>query len=517
MTIAMAGKLLLIGLLGSLTIANPVTAPDWFLAKRAALSDCLAAAKIETSLPSTASWAKDTQPWNSRIAPVPAAVVFPTDEKQVSAAIKCAASAKTKVTTLGGNRSFASMGFGRNDGTMVINLVHMKVLTFNEGDQTFTYGGPVTISEAAKFVWNNHKRALMHGRCPDVGMTGIAFGGGFGTLSRLHGTVLDDIVAVRAVLANGEIVDASAKENPDLFWAVRGAASSVASVLTVTIQTFEPPSTRVVSYTIGFPKELGDISLEQNAASLVGLQDWAQGKDNVDNLSIRYKISTNGSLSGFFYGSTEEFNKVAQTLLAHLPKMAVLSQQELDFWISENYTTPGLAEGTNTERRYFYITSVTVPSSHPLTLETAKTLLQSTAFAPKPAEGVASGLIDIWGGALAKTIKPDTSAWRHDNNLLLVRWDLRGKLSTDTFSDATMKTLRENFYKFVDAYEKDGGVLGGFPNYRDAEWSVAQMAKYLFGSNWSRLLKVKQKLDPEGVFDSDPQSVSVKAIPGSYR
>ncbi|KAF2766029.1 berberine-like protein [Teratosphaeria nubilosa] len=508
MTLAMAGKLLLVGLLSSLTIADPHT-PKWFLAKRAALCDCLAAAKIETSQPSTATWAHDTQAWNVRIAPVPAAVVFPTDEKQVSAAIKCAASAKTKVTTLGGNRSFASMGFGRNDGTMVINLVHMKVMTYDEGTQTFTYGGPVTISDAAKFLWYNHKRAVMHGRCPDVGMTGIAFGGGFGTLSRLHGTVLDDIVAIRAVLANGEIVDASAKENVDLFWAARGAASSVASVLTVTIQTFEPPSDKVISYTIGFPKVLGNISVEQDAVALVGIQAWAQSKDNVDNLSIRYKIAMNASLSGFYYGSTEEFDKVAKTLLEHLPQMTVLNQVEVDFWTSENYSTPGLAEGSNTDRRYFYITSVTVPESHPLTLDTAKALLQSTAFAEKPTEGVASGLIDLWGGPVARSVKPDTSAWRHDDNLLLVRWDLRGKQSTDTFSNTTMQNLRKNFYKFVDAYEKDGGVLGGFPNYRDAEWSVAQMAKYLYGSNWSRLLKVKQTLDPKGVFNSDPQAVPV--------
>lgn len=119
----------------------------------------------------------------------------------------------------------------------------------------------------------------MHGRCPDVGMSGVGLGGGFGTLSRTHGTVLDTIVAVRIALANGTIVDASTLMNEDVFWAVRGAASSVGSVLTTTIETFWTPSERVVSYTMGFPAGT-NITIDDNAAALVGMQDWAQSNDN---------------------------------------------------------------------------------------------------------------------------------------------------------------------------------------------------------------------------------------------
>lgn len=401
------------------------------------------------------------------------------------------------------------MAFGRNDGALVLNLINMKTLSYDEIAETLTYGGPVTISEAARFLWHNHSRALMHGRCPDVGMSGVGFGGGFGTLSRLHGTVLDEINSVRVALANGTIVNASRTENTDVLWAVRGAAASVGSVLTTTIETVSPPSENVVSYTIGFNSSVDEISIEDNIAALLGVQTWARSAENVDNLSLRFGVNKNSSMAGFYYGTNTEFGSVAASLLQHLPKMSILKQDNVDFWASENLTTPGIAEGSITPRRYSYTTSMTVPNLHPLSNGTARSLFESTAYAPEPAEGRASGFVDLWGGEFAKDVAADESAWKHDNNLFLVRWDLRGEAVDQPFTRETMLGLRRRFYDFVNAYEADGGVAGGFPNYRDAEWSVNDTAKYLHGSNWGRLLAVKKRLDPEGLFNADPQDVPI--------
>ncbi|KAE8900044.1 hypothetical protein PF005_g9240 [Phytophthora fragariae] len=62
------------------------------------LGTCLTKAGIENSVPTTSTWTMDTQPWNARVNPVPSAVVFPKTEKEVSAALKCAADAGVKVT-----------------------------------------------------------------------------------------------------------------------------------------------------------------------------------------------------------------------------------------------------------------------------------------------------------------------------------------------------------------------------------------------------------------------------------
>ncbi|ETP09032.1 hypothetical protein F441_15043, partial [Phytophthora nicotianae CJ01A1] len=156
-------------------------------ASQADIGSCLDKAGVETSLPTTSTWAVDTEAWNSRVSPVPSVVAFPKTEEEVSATLKCAAKAGVKVTTLGGNRSFSSMGFGRDDGALVVNLKYLKHLEYDETTGLLSYGGPVMISEAANYMWKNFSRTLPHGRCPDVGMTGVA-ASGFGTLSRSSGT-----------------------------------------------------------------------------------------------------------------------------------------------------------------------------------------------------------------------------------------------------------------------------------------------------------------------------------------
>lgn len=469
------------------------------------LGECLSSAGVETSLPATTNWTIDTQAWNSRLSPVPSAVVFPKTEEEVSAALACARQTNTKVTTLGGNRSFSSMGFGRDDGALIVNLKNMKVMKYNEISQVFTYGGPVMISDAAGYLWKNFQRTLPHGRCPDVGMTGVA-ASGFGTLSRASGTVLDNIVGVRIALANGTIVDADADVNSDIYWAVRGAASSLGVVLEYKLQTLEAPSSVVTNYTIAFDKNYKPTQ-QENVDALLGTQEWAQSTDNNDLVSIRFSLKTSAKLEGFFYGSAEEFADVSQALLKYLPSNMTVTSGESEFWASEDISTPGIAAQTITARRYFYITAVTIPGSAPLDNATAWQLFSSTAYAAKLPDTTPSGFVDIWGGSYAQNVAADASAWKHNDNLLLIRWDMRSSAYNVSFADSSLETMRGNFYEFVDSYTAAGGSPGGFTTYRDDKWSVDETAEYLYGDNWARLQEIKTLYDPEEVFNTDPQAV----------
>jgi FAD/FMN-containing dehydrogenase len=56
----------------------------------------------------------------------------------------------------------------------------------------------------------------------NTGIGGLILGGGQGYLTGLHGLCIDNLEEVTMVVASGNIVKASEKENPDLFWAIRG-------------------------------------------------------------------------------------------------------------------------------------------------------------------------------------------------------------------------------------------------------------------------------------------------------
>ena len=62
-----------------------------------------------------------------------------------------------------------------------------------------------------------------------TGIAGLTLHGGVGHLRRKHGLSIDNLLSVDIVTADGQLRTASATENEDLFWAVRGAAATSAS------------------------------------------------------------------------------------------------------------------------------------------------------------------------------------------------------------------------------------------------------------------------------------------------
>ena len=68
--------------------------------------------------------------------------------------------------------------------------------------------------------------ATVLGQCPSVGVGGFLLGGGVGPLMSKYGLGCDNILAAELVLANGSLVRASAHQNPDLYWAIRGGGGN---------------------------------------------------------------------------------------------------------------------------------------------------------------------------------------------------------------------------------------------------------------------------------------------------
>jgi hypothetical protein len=114
-------------------------------------------------------------------------------------------------------------GRSTNRGGIVIDVGAMHSIEVLDRDRRLVRIGPGATWKQISMALLPYGWAIGSGDYGGVGVGGLATAGGIGFLSREHGLTIDQLRAVELVLADGSKVRASAEENPDLFWAVRGA------------------------------------------------------------------------------------------------------------------------------------------------------------------------------------------------------------------------------------------------------------------------------------------------------
>jgi len=116
-------------------------------------------------------------------------------------------------------------GRSTNDGGIVLDVAALNTLEVLEPTSRLVRVGPgARWVDVAKFL-APHGWALSSGDYGGVGVGGLATAGGVGWFAREHGLTIDHLRAVELVTATGDLVRASADENTELFWGMRGAGS----------------------------------------------------------------------------------------------------------------------------------------------------------------------------------------------------------------------------------------------------------------------------------------------------
>ncbi|MDP9869314.1 MULTISPECIES: FAD-binding oxidoreductase [Streptosporangium] len=191
----------------------------------------------------------------------PACVLRPRSVGDVRAAVRFAADAGLSPAVRGGGHSFA--GFGTTDDGVVIDLSELaNVEVIDKERHLVRIGGGATWGQVATAL-APHGLAISSGDTKSVGVGGLTLTGGIGWKVRKYGLALDNVVTVEVVTAGGEVVQAGAEENPELFWAIRGGGGNFGIV--TAFEFAAHPTTDVFYGRIAFPAS--------EAAAV--LQGWA--------------------------------------------------------------------------------------------------------------------------------------------------------------------------------------------------------------------------------------------------
>jgi FAD/FMN-containing dehydrogenase len=174
--------------------------------------------------------------WNGRYDRHPALLVRPAHAADVAAVLRFARTYRLPVAVRGGGHSMT--GLSANDAGLTLDLGLLKTVTVDPETHIVRAGGGVTAGELG-FAVQEYGLAVPTGSHSTVGIGGLTTGGGFGYLMRKYGLTMDSLLEVEIVTADGQVRTASATENPDLFWAVRGGGGNFGVVTTFTYQAHE--------------------------------------------------------------------------------------------------------------------------------------------------------------------------------------------------------------------------------------------------------------------------------------
>jgi len=220
-------------------------------------------------------------------------------------------------------------GFAVCDDGLVIDLSRMKDIAVDPPARTARVEGGCNWGEVNDAL-QPHGLAATGGFVSITGVSGLTLGGGLGWLVRKHGLALDNLLSAEVVLADGRLVTASAQENDDLFWAIRGGGGNFGVVTSFKFQA-HPVGT-----------VLAGIVLHPATAAAEAIRRWrdleATAPDESNQGALLFHFPDDPSappplrgaavvgLGGVYAGPLEEGEKVLRPLREYGPPLADMFQ-----------------------------------------------------------------------------------------------------------------------------------------------------------------------------------------------
>ena len=310
------------------------------------------------------------------------------------------------------------------------------------------------------------------GTVSHTGVGGLTTGGGFGRLARRFGLALDNVQSVDVVTANGQLVHASAQENPDLYWGVRGGGGNFGVVTNFEFKV-HPMSRKVIAGNIMYP-----MSEMKNVLNFYA--DYAASCPDelyLDFVAASQPGSSDGvvMIHACYSGPTDQ----ADAVLAPLGKAGKSFQNTIT---SVDYTAVQKAFDNNEPRVMGQYMKGGFVESIPAELITEMV----NGF--KPQFGVFL-LFQHSGGAINR-VPVDATAFPHRyamaNLICAVSWPVAQS------KDPYLAYLR-NYWSNMEKY-----TYGWYTNEVGDEKPATVNKNYQ--GNYERLLKVKNQYDPGNLF-----------------
>lgn len=439
--------------------------------KMAAVQELSGALSGPLLLPGNAAYEQARLVRNAGIDKHPALIVQPSGEADVGNAIQFARENQLVIAVKCGGHSTA--GKSTCEGGMMIDLSRMRYVRVNPEEKVaYVSGG--SLLGAMDHEAMAHGLVTVAGTVSHTGVGGLATGGGFGRLARRYGLSLDNLRALDVVSADGRLRHASAQENQDLFWGVRGAGGNF-GVVTSFEFNLHPMSRQVIAGNLVYPIDrLRDV-LEFYAEFSINAPDELQS-----DLIFGYPP---GGRPGFVllalcYSGDPAGADKAMAAVKKLGQPMAGEIKPTDYVALQRSGDSDLPRVTASYLKGGFITEITPP------------LIDTLIEGIEPHPDRSTQIIFQQAGGAIKRIPSDATAFAHRyaeyNMLATMAW------KPDTASRAHVRAIKD-YWAALSPY-----THGFYVN--EADDDNAAFSDKNYQGNYPRLLAIKRRYDPENNF-----------------
>ena len=379
-----------------------------------------------------------------------------------------------EIAVRGGGHNVA--GRATVDKGLMIDLSPMKGIHVDVKSRTARAQGGATWGDFNRET-QLHGLAVTGGLISSTGIAGLTLGGGLGWLMAKHGLALDNLLSAEIVTAEGKVLKASAEENADLFWAIRGGGGNfgIAASLEYRLHPVGPIVTGgLAAHPFGKAREV--------------LQYY---RNLTQSLPDEFT-----AFSGLVHAPDGSGAKLAALIVGHCGVLAAgeaamkpvkaFGPPVMDVIGPIPYSTLNtILDAGNPKGALNYWKSTFLSDLSDAAIDT---MIACYAKCPAPMGAL---LIEHFHGAACR-VGVDATAFPHRaegyNMLVLSQW------MDPATTGACTAWARETY----DAMKPFKGA-GRYSNYLGDD-ETADVAKAAYGANYPRLQKIKAKYDPDNVF-----------------
>jgi len=402
-------------------------------------------------LPDDSGYDSARMVWNGMIDKRPALIAQCHTTDDVVKAVSFASERNLLVSVKGGGHSLP--GKSTCNGGIMIDLSRMHSTDVDVDNRTIRVDGGALLGHI-DVAAQPHNLGTTTGIVSHTGVGGFTLGGGYGRTDRFMGLAVDNLLAANIVTASGEVLRASADENPDLFWAIRGGGGNfgVATEFEFRLHPFESTiygGNAVFKLNAEFLRLYGELAATLPVEASVEPQI---GIDADGNSTVNLQLCYCGDLA------------IGEKVMAPVLKIAKPLSADIsamDYSVFQTGADVSLGHG-----KQYYLKSGLL-----------------TGIAPELAEGMQHL------GGVPSSVAPDAMAYSHRSAALNLGIMV---VSEDPAAMDDNIARARAFYKDAEPY------MHGFYTNLNEDTDSKTWSNY--GENYARLVAAKDKYDPGNLF-----------------